>query len=349
MKLKSFKFIVVICLLAFFVNFASAAENVAGRTAGLSGPRAPKPKSPKSDPILDSGILFSATLDSVTAGPVAQSYPPIYTHTLKLTVRKVFRGNLKPGQTITANHQTRQHKMPTFPKNKLCLVTVSDVRGSLNVDFIKEATGDLLSKAKLAKSMPVGWTLKGKERMMVSPWASMGKGFWPKDSKFTKDMAVCSVTGRPALFVGNEIQFKVAPVPPVKKIKWTNSDGDGLYKVTVTNPTKRPLIVHALLKDGDRILWNESIAMICNKAKPGVQPAPGCKKVPKTVDRVILQPGQSVSGQINVFGLKGVEWPRGGYRIEFMFALGEKSAKHSFYYLSRHHDKVRDKVQAEFK
>jgi hypothetical protein len=360
MVLKIRKIIVGICAVAFLfsitpVAFAADRAQVRGRTMPKRpGVQRQSAKALKSDPILDSGILFTATLDSVATGPTSRSYPPIYNHQLKLTIKEVFRGDLKAGDTITATHQARQHRVPKFPKNKLCLITASKVRGSLNVNYIKEATDELINKAKFAKSMPVGWVLR--DQKTLSPWASMGKDFWPKGRKFkyTKPVTCagyllfdCSVTSRPVLMAGKKVKFTVKPVPPVKEIKWTNPDGDGLYEVTVTNPTKKDLLVYALLRDGDKILWNESIAMMCDKAKPKVQPAPGCKQVPKTVDQVVLKPGQSVSGQINALGLKGVEWPRGGSRIEFMFALGEKSVKQSFYYKSKHHDKIRDKAQTE--
>ena len=45
--------------------------------------------------------------------------------------------------------------------------------------------------------------------------------------------------------------------------------------------------------------------------------------------------------------LDGPEWPRGGYRIEFTFCLGEKANTQSFYYLSKHHDAVRDRAAKE--
>jgi len=48
---------------------------------------------------------------------------------------------------------------------------------------------------------------------------------------------------------------------------------------------------------------------------------------------------------VNALALKGPEWPRGGYRIEFQFCLGEQSSTQSFYYMSRHHDKLRDQAQ----
>jgi len=299
----------------------------------------------KEDPIMQSSILFTATLESAVAGPVAQSYPPIYTHTLTLTVQDVFRGELTAGQTLTANHQARQHKAPKFPVNKLCVVAVSNVREHFVVDDIQEATEELVNKARMAGKIPHGWKMT--QNRPVSPWASMGKNFWPDTLRYDSDQLVCSKTGRPVLLAGQEITFSVEPVPPAKDIKWTNPDGDGLYKLTVTNTSSEPREVAALLTDGNHILWNESVVILCqNKAQP---PALCAKQIPKTVKPVTLEPGQTVSGEVNAFGIKGIEWPRGGYRIEFLFCLGEKSVKQSFYYMSKHHDKIREQAEVKKK
>jgi hypothetical protein len=48
-----------------------------------------------------------------------------------------------------------------------------------------------------------------------------------------------------------------------------------------------------------------------------------------------------VSTTVNALKLDGVAWPRGGSRVEFLFAVGDRGATHSFYYMSRHHDKLR--------
>jgi hypothetical protein len=56
---------------------------------------------------------------------------------------------------------------------------------------------------------------------------------------------------------------------------------------------------------------------------------------------VTLKAGQSISTVVNALALEGPTWPKGGYRIEFQFCLGERSSKQSFYYMSRHHDAIR--------
>lgn len=127
-------------------------------------------------------------------------------------------------------------------------------------------------------------------------------------------------------------------------IKWTNPDGDGQYEVTVTNSSDRVVDVPALLSSGDHILWAESLVILCQDR---AYACPGCKGVSGEVAATRLQPGQSVSTVVNALQLDGPEWPRGGYRIEFQFCLGEKSQTESFYYMSRHHDKIREQATGQ--
>jgi hypothetical protein len=94
----------------------------------------------------------------------------------------------------------------------------------------------------------------------------------------------------------------------------------------------------ALLSDGKNVLWNESLAIICQKK---VYPIPGATGLKAKPQPLVLKPGEAVSTVVNVFKLQGPDWPRGGYRIEFLFCLGEKSVTHSFYYYSTHHDPIR--------
>jgi len=135
----------------------------------------------------------------------------------------------------------------------------------------------------------------------------------------------------------------VEKVPPEKEIKWTNPDGDGEYKITVSNPTGQPVTVPALRRVGEKILWNESLVVLCQSK---TYPAPGAKGLSFETLPVSLQPGQKVSGIVNPLALEGPSWPKGGYRISFQICLGERSSTQSFYYLSRHHDAIRSKLKA---
>jgi len=289
--------------------------------------------------------VFTAKLKTVTPGPVARSSPPIYTHRLALEVVQVLRGGRKVGEEIVGSHSARQHKRPTFPVAEVCIVAGKIARGtSLHVTRIDKATESLLATARLATSLPLGWTIV--DDKPVSPWAALGPKAWPKGAKGEPGRPMCAKTGRPALLAGKGVRLTVAPVPPKKKIKWTNPDGDGEYTITVTNTTDKPLAVPCLLSDGGKILWDDSLVILCQGT---ARPAPGAKGVAGKPVPTTLKAGQSVSTVVNAFRLTNVKWPRGGYRIEFRFCLGELSSTQSFYYLSRHHDKVRKAATAKEK
>jgi hypothetical protein len=187
----------------------------------------------------------------------------------------------------------------------------------------------------------MGWVhAKGK---LTSPWATQKGRAWPKGQKI-EAKHFCSVTGRPVLMVGSEVVYQVEKVPPKKAIKWTNPDGDGQYKITITNPTKKPATVEALRIVGKRILWKESMVILCQDKTYTV---PGSVGLLRPTEPLVLKPGQTLSTVVNALELNGPTWPRGGYRIEFKFCLGEKSSTQSFYYMSRHHDVIRDALKKQ--
>lgn len=337
-----------------FVQIGPAAKPKPGPGQGIIGRmpgrgrrplpgRRPKPKNDFAT-LQRAQIVFTAELIKARPGPVGMSMPPLYTHRLVLSVKEVLRGSVKAGDEVIAHHTARQMKRPTFPVGKLCVVAAQSSRGSLHVQFIAKAEAKLLKTARAATALPLGWSMKNDK--FVSPWAAMGKGAWPKTARPAAGKAVCSVTGRPALMVGAGVSLKVEHVEPPRRIKWTNPDGDGLYRIIVTNETDKPLTVPALLTGAKGIGWNESLVILCQgKARP----APGARPVTAAPKPTVLKPGQTVTTVVNAFALKNVRWPRGGYRIEFQFCLGELSATRSFYYMSRHHDKIRAKAAKDAK
>lgn len=278
--------------------------------------------------------VFVGKLTAALPGPVAQSMPPIYNHTLKITVEKTLRGDLKPGD-LSAHHAARQINEPVFPLGKSCIMAASSARGGLTVTRILEATPEHLEQITLACSMPMGWSVA--DGKPLSPWANLGAAAWSADAKDPAAKIVCAQTGRPAYLAG-EATFTVEKVPPAKEIQWTNPDGDGEYKITVTNNTDKPITVPALLSADGKVLWEESLVILCQKK---TYLCPGSKGVTRKVTATTLQPKESVSTTVNALRLEGPEWPRGGYRIEFQFCLGEKSNTQSLYYMSRHHDPLR--------
>ena len=284
-------------------------------------------------------IIFTGKLTKVVEGPTAQSFPPIWNHTLTFSVDKVLRGDVKPGAELTAHHGARQETKPAFATGLPVIVAAAKDKNGTRVTILEQNTEALLDEVQVASLLPLGWKVKAGKA--ISPWAALGKAAWPADLKDDKAKIVCSVTGRPAYFA-NGIEFKVEKVPPKKEIQWTNPDGDGEYKITVTNPTDKPLVVPALLSADGKVLWDESLVMLCQKKS---YVCPGAKGITGKAGPTTLEPKQSISTTVNALRLNGPEWPQGGYRIEFQFCLGEKSSTQSFYYMSRHHDKLREAAQ----
>ena len=101
----------------------------------------------------------------------------------------------------------------------------------------------------------------------------------------------------------------------------------------------KPVAVPALLSAGGKILWEESLVILCQDK---AYACPGAKGVSGKVEPTTLAPHQAASTTVNVLLLQGPEWPQGGYRIEFRFCLGEKSRTQSLYYMTKHHGKLRD-------
>jgi hypothetical protein len=312
----------------------------------VAGAPAPGPKPPDFSKLKEESIkkwsgaevLLTGKLAKVIPGPVGQSSPPVYNFRLQIVPDKVLRGLGRFAKELTAHYSVRQEKAPTFPDpDKECLIALKFVRDAWVVQSADESTPERIAQAQLATSFPLGWTIK--EGKLVSPWAATGTPGNPEG-------IACAVTGRPVLLAGPAVRFTVEPVPPEKKVQFANPDGDGAYKLIVKNESEAEVEVPALLTDGKSINWNESIIIRCQDK---AYPIPGSNGRIRELKSVVLKPGEAVSGTANVFALDGPQWPMGGYRIEFQFCLGEKSATHSFYYLSRHHDPIRAAVQKSLK
>ena len=304
----------------------------------------PKPATPPSEEAVKKwgkgDILVVADLTSAREGPSLPTNPPQYNTVLALKVSEPLRGPLKKDDTASGNLRTKGEK-PTLTVGKKHLVALTTDRGGYRVEAIEELTDDNLKDARAVAAMPRGWSVKGKE--FVSPWAALGKKAWPEGLEGTSAIR-CARTGRPALPVGDEIEFTVEKVPPAKEIKYQNPDGDGEYKITLKNPTKKDVKIPALFTDGQKVLWDESVVIVCQGK---AYPAPGAAGLPEKAKPVELKAGQSISGTVHALRLEGPEWPRGGYRIEFLFCLGEKASNQSFYYFSKHHDAIRAALGAK--
>ncbi len=205
--------------------------------------------------------VFTAKLENVTAGPVGNSCPPVYINKPHLTVAKCLRGALKSGETIDCVSSTRQKTKPTFPIGERFVIAAGKSQGEMLIVRMEVVSDKNVSEATLDCKMPLGWQVE--DGKLVSPWAALGGKAWPVSAVRTGD-ATCSKTGRPALMVGEGVRFSVEPAPPKESIEWINPDGDGEYKVTVTNITHKPASIPALLFDGKTPQWAESMVIRCD-------------------------------------------------------------------------------------
>jgi hypothetical protein len=294
-----------------------------------------------SSEIANAATLFVGELTASRSGPMGLSNPPLYNVTLTLDVTESFRGDFAADESATISYQVRQQNPPVFTAGESYIVTGHyDPRVER---FIGEsatlATEEALSSARLAGTLPVGWSAS--EGKLIAPWSAELP--WPGRTNAAR-MLVDSVTGRRALLVPEGISLTTAKVPPAEEIKWTNPDGDGLYTVTVTNTTDAAIRIPALLSDGDgNILWANSLIVLSkDTSETYAHPAPGATLMEAEPQATTLQPGESVSGVVNTLLLPGIKWPRGGYRVEFTFCLGQLASMQSFYYKSSHHDPIRE-------
>ena len=311
-----------------------------GRGPGRLPGRFPGQQKPQPVKWSEKQIVVTATIEGIKQGPTARSFPPIFNNTLTLKIDSVLRGSMKAGAMVQAHHAARQVNKPVFPKGKI-VVALNNSRGGFRVEGLETADAKKLAAVKLACELPLGWKMiNGK---VTSPWVAQKNRAWPKAQKVDAKH-LCATTGRPALMAGGGVSFAVEKMPPAKAIKFRNPDGDGEYKVTITNPTKAPLTIPALRTDGKRILWKESLVILCQGK---TYPIPGSVGLLVPTKPVTLKPGQSLSTVIHALALEGPQWPRGGYRIEFQFCLGEKSGTQSFYYYSSHHDPIRESLKKQ--
>ena len=318
-----------------FVSFLLAVTIAAVHAKPVRPPAPPDFSKVKADALkkyAGAELLIVGKLTQVIAGPVGFSEPPLRTYRTPIAVDKILRGSVKLDKPLIANYSVRQSAEPKFPApTTACVIALKFTQGAWTMQGFEEAAPDIIEQATLATGFPLGWTIK--DGKLVSPWAGVGK---PAKA----EGVACSVTGRPVLSAGS-VRFNVEPIQPEKKVQFANPDGDGAYKLTVTNESTDEVEVPALLTDGKTIRWDESIVIRCQDK---AYPIPGSTGNIVGLKAVVLKPGEAVTGTTHAFALQGPQWPKGGYRIEFQFCLAERSVTQSFYYLSKHHDPIRAKV-----
>jgi hypothetical protein len=284
-------------------------------------------------------ILLLCTVDHTVQGPTAPSNPPVHKTSLTLAIEHVYRGRIDRERKFQAMHSMRGGERPKFDKaDKVIVVAEVERRAgkvlhtrAVHVDI---ATPGRIEQAQLASQLPVGWKVDARGTL-TCPWAAIEGYDLPQVMTRIRS---CARTGRQA-FLAGPIALSVEPViVPEQQVRWANPDGDGAFRITVTNPTDEPLGVPALLKSGETILWDQSIVIVCEGR---TYTLPGAGVPPDDVGPITLEPGESVSTTMNILTLDGPDWPRGASRLTFTFALGEHATSHSFYYMSDHHDPLR--------
>jgi hypothetical protein len=286
--------------------------------------------------------VFRAKLDGVRFGPVGRSMPPVYSVTLRFGKQKMLRG--RPPEGGEYRYTRRSAQRPVFAAGREHLVAVASVGGDGNagalqqVKAIIEATPENRSLVRKAVALPVGWRLA--DDKILCPWDGLGEKAWPKNLLRLDPKYQCAKTGRPALKAGEAVKLTVEQVIPEKVHKYRNPYGDGRFKITVTNTTDEAVQVPALLADGEKVLWADSLVVV-QGGKTHL--LPGAGKLHAGCKPLILKPEAKVTAVIDTLTLKDVDWPRGGSRVRFTFGLGEHARTNFFYYHSKRHDKLREK------
>jgi len=282
----------------------------------------------------DAEILLVAEVESVRQGPTAMSMPPIYSVKLEVKVTEVLRGTAEANETMSIHYSQRGGAQPRYDAGEQVIIAARVVHRAgepmpLQATAVIVADEAELAAARKIAAMPIGWTFSEAGKP-VSPWAKIDGYQWGPST-----MMQCSVTGHP--MTATSATLKVEPIiDPDKQIQWTNPDGDGEYRVTVTNPTEEPIFSGLWQVDG-QIQWNQSLVILCQGE---ARTLPGTVSPPRGIVATMLDPGESVSTTVSVLALDGIDWPRGGRRVEFLFALGDRGSTQSFYYRSDHHDEL---------
>ena len=190
------------------------------------------------------------------------------------------------------------------------------------------------------KNLPVGWSY-GKDGKLQSFWMSCKDT--PEAKYFDKSNVgiECPETGMPAYTVGQAdvvlefidagfdyYDFKGLKERAVKSLLKRDANfglDKHVVKITVKNNHEKKIEVPVLRRIGDKILWNNS-AVVMIEGKGG-KVFHGREKIGKKTEAVTLDPGKSVSGQVDIYladGFPGVlMYGWGGTRCTGVVALGD--------------------------
>jgi len=271
-----------------------------------------------------------------------KSMPPINTYKLMFVNIRLLRGTISSTEFSYQQkgaHQQEEEKEPTIGHTYMaCLSDKKHVKTLVEVD--NDDCEEILQRAK----MPLGWSKQlsnnnSTDDTYISPWPESPEPIDWHNHRLYLNSTKCSKSGRPLLVSGDDVTLECEPVESSNFIEFANPDGDGLFKLTVTNTSDETVQIPALLRDPNtkEILWEESVYVITNT---GNHFFPGFGHARET-EATELGPKESVSAVLDTLTLKDMQWPQGGWRLQLTFCLGEKASDGSFYYIDSHHDAIR--------
>ena len=212
-----------------------------------------------------------------------------------------------------------------------------------HINTLVELDQNTIEQLIQSSKMPLGWNKQSNGRYESAWQYSHAKAIkWHDHPRFAHHEK-CAKTGRPLLITSDDVSLSSEPVHAAQTKEYQNPDGDGIFKLTVTNNSNRPVEIPALLRDthSKKILWEESVFVITDA---GNHFFPGHGQA-RDVEPTILEPHENVSTKLDTLTLHGLSWPQGGWRLNLRFCLGDKATEGNYYYFTDHHEPLRKKAK----
>lgn len=252
--------------------------------------------------------IVEGKVSKIVSHTTLEVYPPIHVIRFQLSGYRVLKGKLPPGFVL--NWSTRKYKqLPKVGARLLFTVrvtqqTLKERKQWYRVLAHSAVTSSLVKLAQKAAKTPITW-----------------KKIYRKT-------------------VGKDIQLRVEQVKPGWQHRWVNPYGDGKFRLTLSNPTYKPVTIPAIKAIGEghqrKIYWKRAILVL---HEGQLQPLPNREAIPASAKPLVLKGGESVSVVVDMLPLGCKHCPGGG-RMGYTFFVGEKSVSSFFYYSYTFHRKL---------
>ncbi|CAF1022031.1 unnamed protein product [Rotaria sordida] len=306
-------------------------------------------------------IAFIGTITQVIPGMSTRSMPPINHYRLRFENIQPLRGSVSttefsyhqrgadyvsqqiiqnPNSSETMSDQRQQEQVKEPTAGLTCLACSSDGQ---HINTLVELDNNIIEQLIKSSKIPLGWS-KQSNGHYESPWQHSHAQHvkWYDNQRFASHEK-CVKSGRPLLITTDDISLTCEPVQATHTKEYQNPDGDGVFNLTVTNNSNRPVEMPALLRDSHskKILWEESVFVITDA---GNHFFPGHGQA-RDVEPTVLEPYENVSTKLDTLTLHGLSWPQGGWRLNLRFCLGNKATEGNYYYFTDHHEPLRKKAE----